>query len=106
MITEVIHKSLHRPVLFMGVDRELGMSIILIALITAMGGYSLFAVVASIVFWIVAMHYLRKWTKIDPLLRDVFLRHINLYTKGGDLFLAKAGVFNKPPLYLWKKKKK
>jgi Type IV secretory pathway, TrbD component len=104
MNLEVIHKSLHRPVFFMGVDRELGMTALLIAIITAMGGYSLFAVGASVCFWFVSMHYLRKWTKSDALIRDVFLRHIRYINKGSELFLGKPGVFSSGPLYLWKRK--
>lgn len=104
MTLETIHKSLHRPVFFMGVDRELGMSVILIALITAMGGYSLFALGASIAFWLVSMRYLKKWTKKDPLIRDVFLRHLKYIKKDGELFLSRPGVFSAGPLYLWRRK--
>lgn len=104
MTYEVIHKSLHRPQFFMGVDRELGMGAILVAVITAMGGYSLFALAASLLFWSVSMKYLRKWTKKDPLIRDVFLRHIR-YLKNDELFLGRPGVFNAGPLYLWRRKK-
>lgn len=104
MSMEVIHKSLHRPVFFMGVDRELGMSVILVSFITAFGGYNLVSLVAAALFWSTAMHYLRKWTKADPLIRDVFLRHHKYVKNGGELFLAKAGVFSSGPLYLWRRK--
>lgn len=105
MSLEIIHKSLHRHQFFMGVDRELGMGSILIALITAMGGYSLFALAASVTFWIVAIKYLRMWTKKDPQIRDVFLRHIKYIKKGGELFIGKPGVYSRGPLYLWRRKK-
>lgn len=104
MSLEVIHKSLHRPVFFLGVDRELGMSVILICFITGFGGYNLISLIAALVFWSVAMHYLRKWTKADPLIREVFLRHHKYIKNGGELFLARPGVFNTGPLYLWRRK--
>lgn len=104
MSLAVIHKSLHRPVFFLGVDRELGMGVILVCFVTAFGGYNLISMIAAAAFWVVAMHYLRKWTKADPLIRDVFLRHLKYVKKSGDLFLARPGVFSTPPLYLWRRK--
>lgn len=104
MSLEVIHKSLHRPVFFLGVDRELGMSVILICFITVFGGYSLVSLVAALVFWSTAMHYLRKWTKKDPMIREVFMRQHKYIKKGGELFLSRPGVFNVGPLYLWRRK--
>ena len=101
---QVIHKSLHRPVFFLGVDRELGMSVIFISVITAFGGYNLVALIAAVTFWVVAMRYLRKWTKQDPLIREVFLRHTKYIRQNTVLFLAKPGVFSSGPLNLWRKK--
>jgi type IV secretion system protein VirB3 len=101
---EVIHKSLHRPVFFLGVDRELGMSVILISVITAFGGYNLVSLIAAVVFWFVAMKYLRKWTKQDPQIREVFSRHLQ-YTKNKTvLFLARPGVYSSGPLNHWRSK--
>lgn len=101
---EVVHKSLHRPVLFMGVDRELGMSVILISVVTAFAGQNLVAVISAAVFGVVAMRYLRRWTKTDPLIRDVFLRHVKYTRKKTVLFLAKPGVYSSVPLNLWSRK--
>jgi type IV secretion system protein VirB3 len=100
----VIHKSLHRQVFFLGVDRELGMCVVLFSVVTAFGGKNLVAVIAAVVFWLLAMRYLRKWTKEDPLIRDVFLRHVRYTKKRTVLFLAKPGVYSSGPLNLWRSK--
>ncbi len=104
MSRAVIHKSLHRPVFFLGVDRELGMGALLVSLISAFGGYNPVSVIAAALFWSVSMRYLRKWTKTDPMIRDVFLRHLKYVQNGGELFLARPGVYNAGPPYLWKRK--
>jgi type IV secretory pathway TrbD component len=98
-----IHKSLHRPQLFLGVDRELCMYTILIAVITALGGYSLISLISGIVFFIVSMRYLRLWAKKDPLLRDVFMRYIR-YVRRDILYQSRPGAFSTPPAYVWKQK--
>jgi type IV secretory pathway TrbD component len=86
------------------VDRELGMTALLISAITAIGGYNLVAIIAAVIFWFASMHYLRKWTKQDPQIRDVFLRHIKYAKDQTVLFLAHPGVFCPARLNHWNKR--
>jgi type IV secretory pathway TrbD component len=104
MSLEVIHKSLHRPQLFLGVDRELAMYTILISIITAAGGYNLISLITAIVFFFVSMRYLRLWAKKDPFMRDVFMRYIR-YVRKADYYCAKPSAFSKPNPSTWKTKK-
>ncbi|MDR0549483.1 MAG: VirB3 family type IV secretion system protein [Deltaproteobacteria bacterium] len=101
MSQEIIHKSLHRPQLFLGVDRELCMYTILISCVVGICGYNLICITSSIVFFVVAMRYLRLWAKKDPLLRDVFLRYVR-YVRKDVLYKSKPGAFSVPPLNQWK----
>jgi type IV secretory pathway TrbD component len=101
---EPIHKSLHRPQLFLGVDRELAMYTILISVITAAGGYNLISLLAGIVFFLVTMRFLRLWAKKDPMLREVFMRYIR-YIRKDVLYSAKPGGFSRPKAFVWKSKK-
>jgi type IV secretion system protein VirB3 len=101
---EPVRKSLYRSQLFLGVDRELAMSTILISAVTAAGGYNLIALVAGIVFFVVTMRYLRKWSKMDPMMRDVFLRYIR-YVRGDILFSSRTSVYSRPLRWVGKQKK-
>jgi type IV secretory pathway TrbD component len=104
MSTQVIHKSLHRPQLFLGVDRDMAMYTILISIMTAAGGYNLVSLLVGIVFFFVTFRYLRIWAKKDPLLRRVFIRYVR-YIRKDVLYSAKPSAFSKPPLNIWKIKK-
>jgi type IV secretory pathway TrbD component len=104
MSLEPIHKSLHRPQLFLGVDRDLAMYTILVALITGLGGYSILSLLSALAFLVVAMRFLRIWAKKDPLLRDVFMRYVR-YVRVDVLFPAKPGAFSQPRPFVWKARK-
>jgi type IV secretion system protein VirB3 len=86
MSAAVIHRSLHRHALFMGGDRELVMFSGLGAFLTALGGFSLWSMLAGAVFWIAALIWLRRWAKIDPQFREIWLKHI----QEQDLYPAKS----------------
>ncbi|MDR1083365.1 MAG: VirB3 family type IV secretion system protein [Deltaproteobacteria bacterium] len=102
-MTADVHKSLHRPQFFLGVDRELCMYTILISFITGFGGYNLTAALAAIVFFFTSMRFLRVWAKKDPLLRDVFIRYIR-YVRKQALYPSRPSAFSAPKKYIWKQK--
>jgi type IV secretion system protein TrbD len=87
----VIHPSLNRPNQLMGADRELA----LVSLLTSVAlGFSLaswwglglaFALYGS------AMAILRRMGKADPMLRNVYMRHIRYRS----YYPAKSGLYSK-----------
>jgi type IV secretory pathway TrbD component len=103
MTYEPIHKSLHRPQFFLGVDRELCMYSILIAVIVAAGGYNLISLFSGIFFWLLSIRYLRLWAKKDPQMRDVFLNYIR-FVRLNLLYPSKTSAFYQNFLIDWKKK--
>jgi len=72
----VIHQSANRPHLLLGADREL---VLFAALLSAMLVFALvtwWGVVSGIVLWFLAVAVLSRMGKADPLLRQVYLRHL------------------------------
>jgi type IV secretion system protein VirB3 len=72
----VIHQSANRPNLLLGADREL-------VLLAAMLAASLIFVIATwwgillgMVLWGAAVGVLKRMGKADPLLRQVYIRHV------------------------------
>ncbi len=71
-----IHQSANRPHLLLGGDREL---VLFAALLSAMLVFALvtwWGVIAGVVLWFLAVAVLSRMGKADPLLRQVYLRHI------------------------------
>ena len=85
-----IHQSAHRPAQIRGCDRGLILTTLLAAfclaftLLTAWG----FAVSAALWFGVVAV--LRRMGKSDPLLRQVYIRHLRYR----EWYPAKSGVLS------------
>lgn len=95
-----IHQAANRPNTLLGADREL----VLVTIMIAFGmGFSLatwWGVVLAALFWIGAVGVLQRMGKADPLLRQVYLRHIRY----GDWYPAKSGIYSisvEPPMK-WK----
>lgn len=59
----------------LGGDRELVMLSALGAFLVAMSGFSLSSAIGAFLFWVVALHWLRKWGKADPLLCRVYFQN-------------------------------
>ena len=72
----VIHKSLHRPHLFLGCDRTFCMLAGVVAGITFFSGFTFFHLACGLVFWFTALFFLRRWAKEDPLFIDIWQRHL------------------------------
>jgi type IV secretion system protein VirB3 len=72
----VIHQSANRPQLLLGGDREL---ILLAALLAAMLVFALvtwWGVLAGLVLWVSAVAVLSRLGRSDPMMRQVYLRHV------------------------------
>jgi type IV secretion system protein VirB3 len=72
----VIHQSANRPHLLLGSDREL---VLFAALMSAMLIFALvtwWGIVAGIALWVAAVAALSRMGRSDPLLRQVYLRHV------------------------------
>ena len=72
----VIHQSANRPHLLLGCDREL---VLFAALMSAMLIFALvtwWAIVAGVAIWIGAVAVLSRMGRFDPMLRQVYVRHV------------------------------
>ena len=72
----VIHQSANRPHLLLGGDREL---VLFAALMSAMLIFALvtwWGIVAGIAIWIGAVATLSRMGRFDPMLRQVYVRHV------------------------------
>jgi type IV secretion system protein VirB3 len=87
----IIHQSANRPNQILGGDREL----VLIAMITAVSlAFSLgtwWGLGLSVAFWIGAVAVLQRMGKADPLLRQIYIRHIRYRP----FYPAKSGLFSR-----------
>jgi type IV secretion system protein VirB3 len=83
-----IHQSANRPHLLLGGDREL---VLFAALMSAMLIFALvtwWGIVAGIALWISAVAILSRMGRFDPMLRQVYVRHV----KYRDFYPAKGRV--------------
>ncbi len=72
----VIHQSANRPHLLLGGDREL---VLFAALMSAMLIFALvtwWGIVAGIALWIASVAVLSRMGRFDPMLRQVYVRHV------------------------------
>lgn len=72
----LIHQSANRPHLLLGGDREL---VLFAALMSAMLIFALvtwWGVVAGVALWITAIGVLSRMGRSDPMLRQVYVRHV------------------------------
>ena len=87
----VIHQSANRPNQILGGDREL----VLVAMLTAISlAFSLgtwWGLGLSVVFWVGAVAMLQRMGKADPLLRQIYVRHIRYKA----FYPAKSGLFSR-----------
>ena len=72
----VIHQSANRPHLLLGGDREL---VLFAALMSAMLIFALvtwWGIIAGVAIWIGAVAVLSRMGRFDPMLRQVYIRHV------------------------------
>ncbi|MFC0804658.1 MULTISPECIES: conjugal transfer protein TrbD [Sinorhizobium] len=72
-----IHRALSRPNLLMGADRELVLLTGLAAVILIFVVLTIYSALFGIAVWIVIIGLLRMMAKSDPLMRQVYIRHIS-----------------------------
>ena len=72
-----IHRALSRPNLLMGADRELVLITGLAAAILIFVVLTVYSAVFGVAVWIVVIGLLRILAKSDPLMRQVYIRHIS-----------------------------
>ena len=70
------HESANRPNLLLGGDRELVLVFAILAAMLVFAVMKWWSVVAGVVLWLTAVGVLARMGKADPLLRQVYLRHI------------------------------
>jgi type IV secretion system protein TrbD len=85
-----IHQSANRPNQILGADRELVLITILTAVSLAFSLGTWWGFTLAIVFWLAAVAVLQRMGKADPLLRQVYLRHIRYQA----FYPAKSGLYS------------
>lgn len=83
-----IHQSANRPNQILGGDRELVLIAILIAVSLAFSLGTWWGFTLAVVFWLAAVAVLQRMGKADPLLRQVYMRHIRYQA----FYQAKSGI--------------
>jgi type IV secretory pathway TrbD component len=71
-----IHRSLNRPHLMMGGERELVLSAGILAGMVAFSGLSIRSVVMAIVLWVVCLMVFQRMAKADTVMSKIYIRHI------------------------------
>ncbi len=72
-----IHRALSRPNLLMGADRELVLLTGLAAVILIFVVLTIYSAIFGAAVWVVIVGLLRMMAKSDPLMRQVYMRHIS-----------------------------
>lgn|SRR5690606_30646057 len=72
----VIHQSANRPQLLLGGDRELVLFAALMAAMLVFALVTWWGVIAGVALWFASVAVLSRMGKADPLLRQVYLRHV------------------------------
>lgn len=94
-----IHRSLNRPSLILGGERELVLMAMLLAALICFTASSWLQVVLGITFWLIVHAGLVVAAKADPCLSKVLRRHLRYAAH----YPARAGEDAPPPLvYEWK----
>lgn len=71
-----VHRSLVRPLLMLGGERELVLMLAMIAGIFILSLFQLWAAIAGVLIWMVGMFFLQRMGERDPKLSKVFFRSL------------------------------
>jgi type IV secretion system protein VirB3 len=85
-----IHQSANRPNQILGGDRELVLLAMLVAVSLAFSLASLWGIALSIAFWVSSVAVFQRMGKADPMMRQIYMRHIRYRT----FYPAKSGFFS------------
>jgi type IV secretion system protein VirB3 len=83
-----IHPSVQRPRLILGGDRELVMFVGLVAAILVFALMTWWSIILGIFLWLAGVAILARMGKEDPLMRGVYLRHVQYQA----FYPAKSGL--------------
>ncbi|WP_085034796.1 conjugal transfer protein TrbD [Ensifer aridi] len=72
-----IHRALSRPNLLMGADRELVLLTGLAAVILIFVVLTVYSALFGTAVWVLIVGLLRTMAKVDPLMRQVYIRHVS-----------------------------
>lgn len=72
----LIHRALSRPSLLLGADRELVLITGLAAVILVFVVLTAYSAVFGVLIWIIVVGVLRAMAKADPMMRQVYIRHV------------------------------
>ncbi|MDR2893697.1 MAG: VirB3 family type IV secretion system protein [Deltaproteobacteria bacterium] len=86
-----IHRSLHKPNLFFGAEREPILIAALIPTAFVLSSFSAVVLILGVAFWFIASFFLRAAAKKDPLLVRSWLRFI----KYQPYYPAKTNIWQK-----------
>lgn len=86
-----LHRSLNRPNLLLGVDRELLLTSGLFSALMIFAVQSWAAAFFGVALWLLSLYLLRQAAKEDPQMRQIYLRYRN-YRK---YYSARATAFRK-----------
>ena len=87
----MFHQSANRPNQLLGGDRELVLLAILVSVSLGFGLATLWGIVLAVVFWVASIAVLQRMGKADPLLRQVYMRHIRYRS----FYPAKSALFSR-----------
>ena len=87
----VIHQSANRPNQILGGDRELVLIAMLTSISLAFSLGSWWGIGLSVAFWVGAVAVLQRMGKADPLLRQIYVRHIRCKA----FYPAKSGLLSR-----------
>ena len=86
----MIHQSANRPNQLLGGDRELVLVTILVSVSLAFSLGTFWGFAVAFAFWIAAIAVLQRMGKADPMLRQVYMRHVQYRP----FYPAKSGMFS------------
>jgi type IV secretory pathway TrbD component len=87
----IIHQSANRPNQILGADRELVLIAILVAVSLAFSLGTWWGLGLAVGFWVSVIAVLQRMGKADPLLRQVYMRHIRYRP----FYPAKSGLYSR-----------
>ncbi|MGI2033829.1 conjugal transfer protein TrbD [Rhizobium panacihumi] len=76
-----IHRALSRPPLLIGADRELVLLTGLATVILVFVVLTIYSVLFGMALWVVVVAALRMMAKADPLMRQIYIRHISYHSR-------------------------